>query len=52
MFLKTLHCSLQGLKATITRCDLSFVLMLRYCANLKAVICESTSLNGIIADKS
>ena len=30
----------------------SFVLMLRYCANLKAIRYESTSLNGIIADKS
>ena len=30
----------------------SFVLMLRYCANLKAIRYESTSLNRIIADKS
>ena len=30
----------------------SFVLMLRYCANLKAIRCESTSLNRIVADKS
>ena len=39
----------------ITRCDLSsraFVLMLRYCANLKAIRYESTSLNRIVADKS
>ena len=42
-------------KATITRCNLSpdsFVLMLRYCANLKAIRYESTSLNRIVADKS
>ena len=30
----------------------SFVLMLRYCANLKVIKCESTSLNRIVADKS
>ena len=30
----------------------SFVLMLRYCANLKAISYESTSLNRIVADKS
>ena len=30
----------------------SFVLMLRYCANLKAIRYESTSLNKIVADKS
>ena len=30
----------------------SFVLMLRYCANLKAIRYESTSLNTIVADKS
>ena len=30
----------------------SFVLMLRYCSNLKAIRYESTSLNRIIADKS
>ena len=30
----------------------SFVLMLRYCANLKAIIYESTSLNRIVSDKS
>ena len=42
-------------KATFTRCGLSpdsFVLMLRYCANLKAIRYESTSLNRIVADKS
>ena len=30
----------------------SFVLMLRYCGNLKAIRYESTSLNRIVADKS
>ena len=30
----------------------SFVLMLRYCTNLKAIRHESTSLNRIVADKS
>ena len=30
----------------------SFVLMPRYCANLKAIRYESTSLNRIVADKS
>ena len=30
----------------------SFVSMLRYCANLKAIIYESMSLNRIVADKS
>ena len=30
----------------------SFVLMLRYCANLKAIRYEPTSLNKIVADKS
>ena len=39
-----LHCA-------INRPD-SFVLMLRYCANLKAIRYESTSLNRIAADKS
>ena len=29
-----------------------FVLMLRCCVNLKAIRCESTSLNRIIANKS
>ena len=29
-----------------------FVLMVRYCANLKAIRYESTSLNIIVADKS
>ena len=39
-----LHCA-------IYRPD-SFVLMLHYCANLKAIRYESTSLNRIVADKS
>ena len=30
----------------------SFVLILRYCANLKAIRYESTSLNRVVADKS
>ena len=30
----------------------SFVLMLRYCTNLKAIRYESTSLKRIVADKS
>ena len=30
----------------------SFVLMLRYCANLKAIRYETMSLNKIVADKS
>ena len=30
----------------------SFVWMLRYCANLKAIRYEPTSLNRIVADKS
>ena len=30
----------------------SFVLILRYCADLKAIRYESTSLNRIVADKS
>ena len=33
-------------------CPDSFVLMLRYYANLKAIRYESTSLNRIVADKS
>ena len=38
------------LQGAIYRPD-SFVLMLRYCANLKAIRYESTSLNRIVADK-
>ena len=30
----------------------SFVLMLRYCVNFKAIRYKSTSLNRIVADKS
>ena len=33
-------------------CPDSFVLMLRYCANLKAIRYELTSLNRIIDNKS
>ena len=44
------HVKLQ-LQGTIYRPD-SFVLMLRYCVNLKAIRYESTSLNRIVADKS
>ena len=33
-------------------CPDSFVLVLRYCANLKAISYESTTLNRIVADKS
>ena len=33
-------------------CPNSFVLMLRYCVNLKAIRYEPTSLNRIVADKS
>ena len=32
-------------------CSDSFVLMLRYCANLKAIRYESMNLNRIVADK-
>ena len=39
------------LHSAIYRPD-SFVLMLRYCANLKGVRYESTNLNRIVADKS
>ena len=44
----TVRVQLQG---AIYRPD-SIVLMLRYCANLKAIRYESTSLNRIVADKS
>ena len=44
------HLRLQ-LHGAIYRPD-SFVLMLRYCGNLKAIRYESTSLNKIVADKS
>ena len=39
------------LHGAIYRTD-SFVMMLRYCSNLKAIRYESTSLNRIVADKS
>ena len=44
------HVRLQ-LHGAIYRPD-SFVLMLRYCANLKEIRYESTSLKRITADKS
>ena len=51
-----LHKIVNLAKATITHSAIyrpdSFVLMLRYCANLKAIRYESTSLNRIVADKS
>ena len=46
--IKRLRLQLHG---AIYRPD-SFLLMLRYCANLKAIRYESTSLNRIVADKS
>ena len=45
---KSLRLRLHG---AIYRPD-SFVLVLRYCENLKAIRYESTSLNRIVADKS
>ena len=48
MTLRSLRLQLHG---AIYRPD-SFVLMLRYCANSKAIRYESTTLNGIVADKS
>ena len=48
MKLSSLRLQLHG---AIYRPD-SFVSMLRYCANLKAIRYESTTLNGIVADKS
>ena len=39
------------LQGAIYRPD-SFVLMLRYCTNLKTIRHESTTLNRIVADKS
>ena len=39
------------LHGAIYRSD-SYVLMPRYCANLKAIIYDSTGLNRIVADKS
>ena len=41
----------QQLHGTIYR-PVSFVLILGYCANLKAIRYESTSLNKIVSDKS
>ena len=45
------NCVRLQLHAAIYRPD-SFVFILRYCANLKAITYESTSLNRIVADKS
>ena len=45
---RTLRLQLHG---AIYRPD-SFVIMLRYCANLNGIRYESTSLNRIVADKS
>ena len=45
---ETLRLQLHG---AIYRPD-SFVLMPRYCANLKAIRYETTNLNRIVADKS
>ena len=49
-YLKRIYLKLQ-LHRAIYRTD-SFVLMLRYCANLKVIRYESTSFNRIVADKS
>ena len=49
-FLYWIHDRLQ-LHGAIYHPD-SFVLMLRYCANLKAIRYESTTLNRIVADQS
>ena len=48
MFQRYLRLQLQG---AIYRPD-SFVLMLRYCANLKAIRYESAGFNKIVANKS
>ena len=45
------QCLRLGLHGEIYRPD-SFVLVPRYCANLKAIRYESTSLNRIVGDKS
>ena len=45
------HCLIRSLSIRIYRTD-SFELMLRYCANLKAIRYESTSFNRIVVDKS
>ena len=49
-FTRTFFLRLQ-LHGAIYRPD-SFVMILRYCANLKAIRYDSTSLNRIVADKS
>ena len=45
------NCFRLQLHGPIYRPD-SFVLMLRYCANLKEIRYESKSLNRVVADKS
>ena len=50
MFLRSLQLRLQ-LHGAIYRPD-SFVWMLRYCANLKGIRYESTSLKRIVGDES
>ena len=51
MYCRSQNCVRLQLRGAIYRLD-SFVLMLLYCANLKAIRYESTSLNRIVADKS
>ena len=48
---RNFRCIRLQLHSAIYRPD-SFVLMLRYCANLKVIRYESTSLNRIVANKS
>ena len=49
--LKNLSLIRLQLRGAIYRPD-SFVMMLRYCANLNAIRYESTNLNRIVADES
>ena len=51
IYLKLVDLLRLQLHGAIYRPD-SFVLMQRYCENLKAIIYESTSSNRIVADKS
>ena len=50
-FLSSSDCLKLQLRNAIYHPD-CFVMMLRYCASLKAIRFESTSLNRIVADKS
>ena len=54
--MKTQRDIVMGPEATITWCDLSprfyCIHVPHYCANLKAIRYESTSLDGIVADIS